>query len=59
MEGDSSAALERLAVRAQLYRCNAAGEVDTAGEGCRFPRLGEGGGKFSRMRAQLYRCNAE
>lgn len=31
LEGDSSAALEGLAVRAQLYRCNAAGEVDPAG----------------------------
>lgn len=31
-EGDSSAALDRLAVRAQLYRCDAAGEVEPAGE---------------------------
>ncbi|KAI7835594.1 hypothetical protein COHA_010515 [Chlorella ohadii] len=30
VEADSSAALERLAVRAQLYRCNEAGEVDPA-----------------------------
>lgn len=32
VEGDSSAALNCLSVRAQLYRCNAAGEVDPAGQ---------------------------
>ncbi|PRW56286.1 Beta-galactosidase isoform A [Chlorella sorokiniana] len=30
VEGDSAAALEGLTVRAQLYRCNATGEVDSA-----------------------------
>lgn len=56
VEGDSSAALEVLAVRAQLYRCNAAGEVDPAG--AVGPFLGSVVNRSGVVGAQLYRCNA-